>query len=69
MSIYRQTNVRQSTNAVLEMVENGLLDPVAALRECLCYMSESDVDDMAHRAGWLEDEENEENEGEEDSAE
>jgi hypothetical protein len=54
------TNVRQATCKILEMMEEGLLSPESIVRECLSYMSESDVKDLAHRAGWLEEEEEEE---------
>lgn len=50
-------NVRQATCKVLEMMEQGILDPAAIVRECLSYMSESDVADMAQRVGWFEEEE------------
>jgi len=39
---------RRITNKLLEMVEEGILDPQAVLEACLKYMSESDVADMAH---------------------
>ena len=59
-------NVRQATCKVLEMMmEEGLLSPESIVRECLTYMSESEVADLANRAGWLEDEESEEEEEEE----
>jgi len=57
-------NVRQATCKVLEMMEEGLLSPESIVRECLTYMSESEVADLANRAGWLEDEESEEEEEE-----
>jgi len=60
-------NVRQNTCKILEMMEQGLLDPAAIVRECFSYMSESDVSDLAQRAGWLEDEESEEEEETDDS--
>jgi hypothetical protein len=55
-------NVRQATCKVLEMMDEGVLDPAAIVRECLAYMSESDVADMAQRIGWLEEEEEDEDE-------
>ena len=39
---------RKITNKLLEMVEEGILDPQAVLEACLMYMSEDDVADMAH---------------------
>jgi hypothetical protein len=40
------TNVRKTTNALLEAVEQGALDPTVALKMALTYMSESEVADM-----------------------
>ena len=40
-------NVRQATNRVLEMVEEGILDKDTVIMSCLKYMSEDDVADMA----------------------
>lgn len=51
---------RKVTNAVLEMVEEGLLDPKQVLLSCLVYMSEDEVADMARREGLLEDEDDDE---------
>ena len=42
----RQT--RKVTNQILELVEDGILDPQAVMEACLKYMSEDDVADMAH---------------------
>ena len=42
------TDVRQATNRVLEMVEEGVLDKDTVIMACLKYMSEDDVADMAH---------------------
>ena len=47
---------REYTNKLLEMLENGLLDYETVARECLCYMSEDDVKDLMHCAGWLDEE-------------
>ena len=41
-------NVRQATEKVLEMVEEGILDKDTVIMSCLKYMSEDDVADMAH---------------------
>jgi len=51
---------RESTNKLLEAIEEGLLDKDTVIRECLAYMSEDDVADMCHCAGFLDDEEGEE---------
>jgi len=40
-------DVRQATNRVLEMVEEGVLDKDTVIMSCLKYMSEDDVADMA----------------------
>lgn len=39
---------RQSTERILELVEEGLLDKDTVIMACLKYMSEDDVADMAH---------------------
>ena len=41
-------NTRKVTNQLLELIENGVLDPQIVLEACLSYMSEADVADMAH---------------------
>ena len=41
-------NVRQATDKILEMVEEGILDKDMVIMACLKYMSEDDVADMAH---------------------
>ena len=41
------SNVRQATDKVLEMVEEGILDKDTVIMACLSYMSEDDVADMA----------------------
>ena len=41
-------DVRQATNRVLEMVEEGVLDKDTVIMSCLKYMSEDDVADMAY---------------------
>jgi hypothetical protein len=40
--------MREATNRVLELVEEGLLDRDTVIMACLKYMSEDDVADMAH---------------------
>ena len=40
--------VRQATDKILEMVEEGILDKDTVIMSCLKYMSEDDVADMAH---------------------
>ena len=64
-------NTRKVTNQLLELIENGVLDPQIVLEACLSYMSEADVADMAHVNELLDykdddDDEEEEEEEEED---
>ena len=42
------SDVRQATDKILEMVEEGILDRDTVIMSCLKYMSEDDVADMAH---------------------
>lgn len=37
---------RKSTNRLLEMIENGTIDPKAVVMMCVKFMSEDDVDEM-----------------------
>jgi len=41
-------DVRQATDRILEMVDEGVLDKDTVIMACLKYMSEDDVADMAH---------------------
>ena len=41
------TTVRETTEKLLEMIENGLLQADHVVHCCLIYMSEDDVADMA----------------------
>ena len=41
-------DVRQATDKILEMVEEGVLDKDTVIMSCLKYMSEDDVADMAY---------------------
>jgi hypothetical protein len=50
---------RKVTCQLLEMVDQGVIDPKVLLEACLSYMSESDVADMARINDFLEDEEEE----------
>ncbi len=56
---------REATTKLLTMVEEGLLDPLVVLKECLNYMSESEVSDMCDKADYFYNE-NDENEEETD---
>ncbi len=42
----RPTPVRETTNRVLEMIEEGLLDPKQVVLMCLKWMSEDEVKEM-----------------------
>ena len=50
--------MRKETNRLLDMIEEGLIDPHAVADMCLAYMSEADVADMM-RANDILDEEDE----------
>ena len=39
--------MREATNKILEMIDEGILDRDAVIMACLKYMSEDDVADMA----------------------
>ena len=39
--------IREATERILELVEEGLLDKDTVIMACLKYMSEDDVADMA----------------------
>ena len=53
---------RKVTNQILELVDEGVLDPQTVLEACLSYMSEADVADMARSNELLPElEESEEN--------
>jgi hypothetical protein len=41
-------STRKVTNQLLELIDEGALDPRQVLSACLQYMSEHDVADMAH---------------------
>jgi hypothetical protein len=54
---------REYTNAVLEAVDEGVLDRDTVIMACLKYMSEDDVKDMVRINDfmpWLEDDEEDE---------
>ena len=58
---------RETTNRLLEMVDDGILDARELALACLKYMSEDDVKDMAESNEFLPDYDNEEEEEAEDS--
>ena len=45
--------MRTATCKVIELVENSVLSWETVARECLQYMSEDDVADMANSCNWL----------------
>jgi hypothetical protein len=53
---------RKATNRVMEMMDEGLLDPRAVADACLCAMSEDDVALMAHNNELFQQEEDDETE-------
>ncbi len=57
-----QTNTRKSTNRLLEMVENGSIDPKDVVMMCVKFMSEEDVDEMCRINEVFVEEEDEEDE-------
>ncbi len=44
----KRSSTRIATNKFIEMVEEGLIDPVEAVRMCVKWMSEDDVAEMMH---------------------
>lgn len=50
---------RQATRRVLELAEDGVIDWESLARDCMNYMSEDEVADMARINGYLEFEEDE----------
>jgi hypothetical protein len=55
--------MREATNRILELVEEGMLDRDTVIMACLKYMSEDDVADMAHaNEFFLDEDEDEEDE-------
>lgn len=44
--MFKMADVRKETCRLLEMVDEGYLDPMMALRMCVSYMSEDEVADM-----------------------
>ena len=50
---------REATCQLIDMCEDGILSWEALARECLQYMSEDDVQDMAESNDWIEDEDDE----------
>lgn len=51
---------RETTNKIINLAVDGVLSWETIARECLSYMSEDDVDDMATSNEWVDSEEDEE---------
>ena len=58
--------MRKETNRLLDMIEEGLIDPHAVADMCLACMSEDDVADMMRANDLLEEED--EDDGQPDEA-
>ena len=56
---------REATRELIEMAETGALSWETIARECLQYMSEDDVRDMAESNFWIDSEEDSEEEDDE----
>ena len=54
------TDTRKSTNRLLEMIEDGSIDPKDVVMICVKFMSEDDVDEMCRINEVFEDDEEEE---------
>ena len=55
------TGVRQATDKILEMVEEGILDKDTVIMSCLKYMAEDEVADMAQMNEFFINEEEDDN--------
>lgn len=51
---------RKVTIKLLEMLEEGVIQPDTVIMACLKYMSEDEVANMAHINGFLDDEDDDE---------
>lgn len=59
------SNSRNTTNKILELIEEGILDPETVALACMKYMSEDDVTDMARLNDFIDDEDDEDDEEDE----
>ena len=50
-------NVCKNKTKAIELVDNGIVDAYALLMSCICYMSEHAVEDMLHCEGYLDNDE------------
>ena len=60
---------RSATCELIEMAENGMISWDTIARECLQYMSEDEVRDMAEYNDWIDPEDDEEDDDLEDEDE
>ena len=59
---------RESTRRLLQMVDDGLLDPRQVLRDALNHMSENEVTDMAHANEYFDgDDDDDDDDGDDDT--
>ena len=58
--------MREATNKILEMVEDGILDKDAVIMACVKYMSEDEVADMARANEFFDEEDEDEDDYEDD---
>nr|QMP83802.1 MAG: hypothetical protein [Caudoviricetes sp.] len=64
--MFYNTNLREYTCKLLDAVDEGLIDPKAALASALTYISEADVKDMCMVNEFFIEEEDEEESQQED---
>jgi hypothetical protein len=65
-SVEIEEGVRDATNRIYEMMDEGILDPRTVAEACLQAMSEDDVARMAHAEEFFDYDEDDEDEDEED---
>ena len=51
--MFSSVNTRKATNKLLDLLDAGVIDPLSLAKECMAYMSEADVADMAATVGYL----------------
>ena len=64
----KELDMRKCTTALLEMMDDGVMDAKAVAEMCLAYMSEDEVEDMMRGNDLLLDEEDEDYDGQPDEA-
>ena len=53
---------RKFTNKLIEAMDEGLIDPKKLAQNLMGYMSEREIEDFAHREGYFEHEEEDDDE-------